>query len=256
MLTISPIPAFRDNYIWLITQPDNPYAVIVDPGNAQPVLTVLADRQLQLAAILVTHHHNDHCGGVLTLLQHHPVPVFGPAHEIIAGVNHPVTQNESAFIDSMELEFAVLDIPGHTRGHIAFLGHNSLFCGDTLFTGGCGRVFEGTPAQMYESLTQLANLPDETLVYCGHEYTMANLQFARQVEPNNQILLDRLQHVQQLRAQQLPTVPVPLLVEKQTNPFLRCHLPTLKAAAEHYAGRSLNHPAENFSVIREWKNQT
>lgn len=256
MLNISPISAFRDNYIWLITQPDNPYAVVVDPGEAQPVLSTLAARQLQLAAILVTHHHYDHCGGVPTLLQHHSAPVFGPAHESVPmlDVNHPVTKTERVYIDPMKLEFAVLDIPGHTRGHIAFWGHGFLFCGDTLFTGGCGRVFEGTTDQMYESLTQLASLPNETAVYCGHEYTEANLKFAQQVEPDNQKLRDRLQQVTALRAQQLPTVPATLLLEKQTNPFLRCHLPTVKIAAEHYAGRKLQQPAEVFAVIREWKN--
>jgi hydroxyacylglutathione hydrolase len=256
LFTIFPIPAFQDNYIWLITRHDSPYAVIVDPGDAQPVLAILAAKQLQLAAILVTHHHPDHCGGVAALLHHHPAPVFGPAAETVAGVNHPVSKVDRVTIASMGLEFVVLDIPGHTLGHIAFFGQNCLFSGDTLFTGGCGRVFEGTTQQMYESLSQLAHLPDKTLIYCGHEYTLANLKFANLVEPDNLILRERLQQVTQLRAQSLPTIPATLQLEKQTNPFLRCDLPSVKTAAEHYAGRKLYQPVEVFSVIRAWKNDT
>jgi len=254
ILKVTPIPAFNDNYIWLLSSKDSAYCVVVDPGDAEPVLNYLAQTKQQLAAILLTHHHNDHIGGVPKLLTQFSVPVFGPARENILTVTHPVDATQSVELPALNYRFQVFDIPGHTKGHIAYYGHDLLFCGDTLFTAGCGRLFEGTPEQMYQSLTQLANLSDNTLVFCGHEYTTANLQFAKVVEPENLVIRQRILTVQQQREQRLPTVPASLLIEKQTNPFLRCHLPTVHAAAEKYANMQLATPVDVFRIIREWKN--
>lgn len=254
-LKVIPICAFKDNYIWLITNTENNYGVIVDPGDAEPVLKKLNELKIKLTAILITHHHNDHCGGIAELVKHYTVPVFGPAHEKISTVTHPLSENDEVELFELKINLRVLDIPGHTIGHIAYYGEDMLFCGDTLFTAGCGRVFEGTPKQMYESLAKLKNLPDKTTVYCGHEYTLANLRFAQAVESNNAVIKKRIEICTQLRAQNLPTVPAKLSEEKQTNPFLRCREVEVIAAAEKYADKKLNTPAEVFAAVRQWKNE-
>lgn len=260
---VIPVPAFKDNYIWLIelsrepadgVSARQPVAVaIVDPGAAEPVIHAVDQHCLAPAAILVTHHHFDHVGGVARLAQHYRIPVYGPVGETIPAMSHPLRENDQIALGSAETAFTILDVPGHTAGHIAYYGQGSLFCGDTLFAGGCGRLFEGTPAQMYRSLTKLADLPDATLVYCAHEYTLNNLKFAVQVEPQNADLNKRLDTVKDRRAQGLPTVPTPLGMEKRTNPFLRCRAPTVIAAAEKYSGKSLNPGEETFAVVRHWK---
>jgi len=185
---VIPLRAFKDNYVWTLRNAR--CAVVVDPGESRPVLDYLAAEKLQLVAILATHHHQDHVGGIAEILETHAVPVYGPRGEPITTLTHPVGGGDKVALPELGLAFEVLDIPGHTRAHIAYYGSNMLFCGDTLFACGCGRVFEGTPQQLYASLAKLAALPDDTLVYCGHEYTLANIGFAKAVEPDNPALLD------------------------------------------------------------------
>jgi len=264
---VIPVPAFKDNYIWLIELARDhadkaparqratvPVPVaIVDPGAAEPVIQAMEQHSLTPVAILVTHHHPDHVGGVARLAERYQVPVYGPAAEPIPALSYPLRENDRITLGDEDMAYTILDVPGHTAGHIAYYGHGALFCGDTLFAGGCGRLFEGTPAQMHRSLTKLSALPDATQVYCAHEYTLNNLTFAVQVEPQNADLNKRLDEVKSRRAQGLPTVPAPLGVEKRTNPFLRCSAPTVIAAAERFSGKRLNPGEETFAVVRHWK---
>ncbi len=252
MLHIVPVRAFTDNYIWVIH--DRCHAAVVDPGDAAPVLDFLRRENLQLVAILNTHHHNDHVGGNTALLREFPVPVYGPAHESIPTLTHRLREGDNVQLAEFPLSFNVFDIPGHTAGHIAYYGANLLFCGDTLFACGCGRLFEGTPQQMYASLQKLAGLPDETQVYCGHEYTLANIYFARAVEPGNQALLELEAATKKLREQDIPTLPSTILREKATNPFLRCNQLEVIQSAGNYLGASLPDPVSVFAAIRSWKN--
>lgn len=247
-----PIRAFNDNYIWMIVHPDHRAAVVVDPGDAKPVIAALKSNNLTLKAILITHHHWDHTGGVAELRQRFDVPVYGPAHDKVE-CDARLTEGEIVKLDSIEAAFSVLDIPGHTKGHIAFLGHNMLFCGDTLFAGGCGRLFEGTAEQMVHSLAKLSSLPPETKVYCAHEYTQKNLQFARLVEPENPDLLARIEAVQTLMKQGLPTLPSTIEIEQKTNPFLRCSLKTVRKSIEDHFGRKMDSALEVFAQMRRWK---
>lgn len=253
MLNVRPIKAFSDNYIWLIQRTENPYVAVVDPGDPYPVIKTLESESLSLAAILITHHHGDHVGGIDTLTRRWPVPVYGPAGETIDGLTHRLRQGDSIRLAELGAHFDVLDVPGHTAGHIAYAGHGMLFCGDTLFTGGCGRLFEGTPAQMYASLKKIARLPANTLVYCAHEYTLDNLGFARVVEPESQDVQQRISETQTLRERDEPTVPAPLELELRTNPFLRCHLPHIRAAATAFAGTPLETETDVFATVRYWK---
>ncbi|MGE5522815.1 MAG: hydroxyacylglutathione hydrolase [Rhodospirillaceae bacterium] len=246
------IPAFSDNYIWTIR--DESHAVVVDPGDATPVLDYLAREGLQLAAILNTHHHADHVGGNSTLLAYQRVPVFGPRDERIPEVTQRVGNGDSITLPHFGIELHVTEIPGHTRSHIAFHGSGMLFCGDTLFAAGCGRLFEGTPAQMYDSLNRLAALPDDTRVYCGHEYTVSNIKFARAADPDNAALAEWGMRAQRLRDSNQPTLPTDIGLEKKTNPFLRCGEPAIRDSASRHAGRTLSDPVEVLAVIRDWKN--
>jgi len=242
---IVPLKAFKDNYIWTMINEVN-YAIIVDPGEAEPVFQFLEEnKHIQLCGILVTHKHWDHCNGVPEILSKYAVPVFGP---------YGLKENDQVRIENFE-PFAVMEIPGHTLEHIAFYTKKILFCGDTLFTGGCGRIFEGTPPQMFETLQKICTLPEETLIYCGHEYTMANLIFAKYVEPNNLILLNRIKEVEKLRDQGLPAVPSTLKLEKKTNPFLRCDSPEIIQSVKNYAQKALSSPVEVFEYLRKWKNE-
>ena len=252
-MTIIPLPAFRDNYIWLLRA--GTCAVVVDPGEAAPVLRYLADEGLTLAAILITHHHPDHVGGVAELLAQAPVPVHGPALEAIAGIDHPVGEGDVVCLPGLGVELRVFDIPGHTAGHVGYYGDSALFCGDTLFAAGCGRLFEGTPAQMFDSLQKLAALPGDTRVYCTHEYTLSNLAFAAAVEPANGAISERIAASEGMRAANQPTVPFPMSGEMLTNPFLRVHEPAVIYQAETQAGRGLASPVEVFAALREWKNR-
>ncbi|HEY8069625.1 MAG TPA: hydroxyacylglutathione hydrolase [Burkholderiales bacterium] len=253
MLEIVPLPAFQDNYIWTLR--DGKSAAVVDPGEARPVKEYLAREGLTLAAILATHHHPDHVGGIAELVAMKKVPVFGPKGEPIPELTHPVGQGDEAEIPSLKAKFSVLDIPGHTRAHVAYYGLESLFCGDTLFACGCGRVFEGTPAQMLASLSKLAALPDETRVYCGHEYTLANIKFARAVDPGNAALAAREERAKAQRAAGRPTLPSTLGEERATNPFLRCAEPVVIDSANKYLGGRIGDPVSVFAAIREWKNR-
>jgi hydroxyacylglutathione hydrolase len=251
------VPAFDDNYIWFIhglpeMQAEN-RIIIVDPGDEEPVLEAIKAHNYQPQAIFITHHHGDHTGGIKELVNKYQIPVYGPARESIPEITCPLSEPEPITIKSMGLEFKILDVPGHTKGHIAYYNEQQLFIGDTLFAGGCGRLFEGTAEQMHHSLSKLLKLSDDTLVYCAHEYTQANLNFARHVEPENPELRKRIDNTQQLREQLLPTVPSLLKLEKQTNPFLRFDINTVKSAAEKFSGHSLDNPAEVFKTVRYWK---
>jgi hydroxyacylglutathione hydrolase len=249
---VVPIPAFKDNYIWALT--NGRCAAIVDPGDARPVLDYLAREGLELVAILATHHHADHVGGVAELKRGRDIPVYGPKNEPISTLTHPVGGGDRVAIPEFGVEFEVLDIPGHTRAHIAYYGSKMVFCGDTLFACGCGRVFEGTPLQLHASLQKLAALPDDTLVYCGHEYTLANIRFAKTVEPGNAVLAERERTDGKTREENRPTVPSSIGREKATNPFLRCTQPEVVQSAGRHRGAALNDPVEVFTAIREWKN--
>ncbi|MEO8740432.1 MAG: hydroxyacylglutathione hydrolase [Casimicrobiaceae bacterium] len=252
MPTIIPIPAFSDNYIWLLR--DGNVAAIVDPGDAAPVIAYLESEGLALSAILATHHHGDHVGGIPALLARAKVPVFGPATEAIPGRTHALGEGDAIVVPGLDLRLSVLDIPGHTAGHIAFVGTGLVFSGDTLFAAGCGRLFEGSPTQMVSSLDKLAALPGDTAIYCGHEYTMSNLRFARAVEPDRAALLQRQTRDQAKRDRGVPTLPSTMAEELSTNPFLRCGEVTVRAAVEQHAGRALRDRVGVFAELRAWKN--
>ncbi len=251
MYEIVPIPAFEDNYIWLIR--NDTASAVVDPGDAEPVVDYLNRHGLKLNAILITHHHGDHTGGATELRQRFNCPVYGPRREAIASITNPVREGDTITLPALGTVFEVLDVPGHTAGHVAYYGINSLFCGDALFTCGCGRLFEGTPEQMQASLAKFIALPDETRVYCAHEYTLENIRFARKIEPDNAALLEREQRERQTRAQNRPTLPSTIALEKQTNPFLRWNHPQVMAAAERFAGHPLRSPVEVFAAVRRWR---
>ena len=257
LLELLPIAAFSDNYIWMLH--DGQRALVVDPGDATPVLAVLEVHSLRLAGILVTHHHNDHVGGLAALRPHLDGPIYGPRRENIPKPYTAVDPGQS--VELLGQRFEVIDVPGHTAGHIAFLcaapGDGSapiLFCGDTLFSGGCGRLFEGTPAQMHASLQGLADLPGDSRVCCAHEYTLGNLRFARQIEPANAELAAYEAWCQTQRAGNRPTLPSTLTTERQINPFLRVSEPAVVAAALAHAPSSHADPVSVFATLRQWKN--
>ena len=253
-LQVTAIPAFDDNYLWLIH--DQEYAAIVDPGDAASVEAALAAHQLKLAAILLTHHHADHAGGVPALLRHWNVPVYGPASERIPGISHPLHEGDVVTLTSPALRLSVLDVPGHTAGHIAYVAESEpwLFCGDTLFAGGCGRLFEGTAEQMTNSLEKISALPDNTKVYCAHEYTVSNLRFAVAAEPDNPRTAERLTAAQALRARGIATVPSTLGEEKLTNPFLRYREKSIVDLLKSSGRLNNENPVKAFAALREWKN--
>jgi hydroxyacylglutathione hydrolase len=253
-LDVRPVRAFSDNYIWLIECPRLPGRVVaVDPGDAIPVIAELRHSGASLAAILLTHHHADHIGGVAELLKLGPVPVIGPDDSRIPLRTRTVRDADRCDLPDLGLSFETLAVPGHTLSHIAFWGHGALFCGDTLFSAGCGRMFEGTPTQMNASLDRLRDLPPETRMFCGHEYTAANLRFALAVDPDNQAIRDYRDAVERTRAADAPTLPSPLSLEIRINPFLRCDIAAVRTAAEAHAGKALPRPADVFAVLRAWK---
>lgn len=252
--TVSPIPAFRDNYIWMIA--DKTRAVVIDPGDAAPVLAALKKRSLQLSAILLTHRHEDHIGGVADLLKKADVPVYGPRLDGIASVTHPVQEGDTITLFENGPQLAVLDVPGHTKGHIAYYAQNEkwLFCGDMLFGAGCGRLFEGTPEQMLASLNKMAALPDDVQVFAGHEYTLSNLKFAREIEPGNEAITERTQKDLTKRNRGRPTLPSTIGIEKATNPFLRANRENVMQRLEELGLLKNRTPVDSFAAMREWKN--
>jgi len=257
MINIIPIPAFKDNYIW--TLHDDQHAVVVDPGDATPVRNWLGSHNFTLSAILCTHHHNDHVGGVCELAGLYNVPVYGPRLDVIPCLTHPVGDGDIIELAELNIKLQVLFIPGHTSGHIAYMTlenegrAGSLFCGDTLFACGCGRLFEGSPAEMHHSLHRLAQLPDVTRVYCAHEYTEANIGFALACEPGNMQLQQRKTEAHALRSAGKPTLPSTIALEKATNPFLRCTAPEVIRTL-HGQGLTDEHELAAFTALREWKN--
>lgn len=269
-INITPIKAFSDNYIWAVTNKeankatDSNTVALVDPGDAGVCIDFIEKNQLMLNAILITHHHSDHIGGIEALMAYcqknqWPLTIYGPANENIPHCNIKLIENNTVNLSALNITLQVIDLPGHTAGHIAYFANDSikplLFCGDTLFSGGCGRLFEGSAQQMLNSLTKLANLPENTQVYCAHEYTQANLKFALTVEPNNQNLIDYSKKVNQLRAKEQATIPTSIGVEKQINPFLRSHVPAVQTSAMQFNSSTQATNLGAFTSIRCWKDQ-
>ena len=256
MLQIEALPAFTDNYIWLLQDPEKRQCAAVDPGDAAPVRAWLdAHPDWHLTDILVTHHHPDHVGGVESLKRDSGARVHGPAGETIPARDHALGDGQR--IEVLGCELQVIDVPGHTRGHIAYF-HDSaerpwLLCGDTLFAAGCGRLFEGTAEQMHTSLQRLAALPADTAVYCTHEYTLSNLRFAQAVEPGNLVIAERLRDATERRATGAITLPSSIALERASNPFLRADEAGVIAAASGQSGRPLASPVEVFAALRAWK---
>lgn len=253
--TIFAIPALNDNYIWAIAHPKKQTAIIIDPGETKPILEALKQRDLRLTAILLTHYHWDHTNGVLGLLKTQPVPVYGPLKDLIPLCDHPIKGGDRLTLSSVDLTFTILSVPGHTLDHIAYYGHQLVFTGDTLFSGGCGRIFKGSPDQLYRSLLKLAALPADTQVYCGHEYTKKNLKFAKMVDPKNYKLKKRITETEQKLNQNLPTLPSTIQLELDTNPFLRCHKKSIQKGLKEYCGYPLTDTVAVFAALRRWKNK-
>jgi hydroxyacylglutathione hydrolase len=253
MINAWPIHVLGDNYVWVLHASRGQAVVVVDPGDGESVLASLRARELHPAAVLITHHHADHTGGLGVVVEHFAIPVYGPAGEQIRGVDHPVAGGRTISLDDPAFEIEVLAVPGHTLGHIAYHTSDAVFVGDALFAGGCGRIFEGTPAQMYASLQRLVDLGGQTAVFCAHEYTVANLRFAREVEPANLELARRLDEALMLRRRGEPTVPSTIGLELRTNPFLRCGEVSVIEAAQRHAGSAMTDELEVFTTIRSWK---
>lgn len=256
MNIIYPINALKDNYIWVIYNPENHHIILIDPGEAAPVLNYIHKNQFILDAILLTHHHWDHTAGVADLLIHYPdTRVYGSLQDKTPQMTHFVSDQDLISFPNLNLIIQVFSIPGHTLGHVAYLTENAFFSGDTLFSCGCGRVFEGTPTQMYDSLEKIKNLPLNTLIYCGHEYTLANIHFAQCVDPDNIFLEERKKQVEILIEKKLPSLPVILEIELQTNPFLRCETEVISTAVQNYCHLNLPDAISVFTHLREWKNR-
>jgi hydroxyacylglutathione hydrolase len=245
------LPAFEDNYIWCLHRGGD--IAVVDPGDPAPVLKHLAKTSQRLCAILITHHHADHTGGIAALVDRFPVPVFGPAAEAITGVTRPVAGGDRIEVPALGLEFEVIDVAGHTRGHVAYYRRGTLFCGDTLFGCGCGRLFEGSATQLHTALARIAALPTDTLIYCAHEYTASGIRFAGAIEPDNPAVAIRGKQVAERLGRGLPTVPFTLADELATNPFLRCHEAAVVAAVARRRGHKPANELEAFTVLRRWR---
>jgi hydroxyacylglutathione hydrolase len=252
-MKILPLLAFKDNYIWMFYNEDTKHAWLVDPGEAAPASRALAEHRLTLEGIFITHHHYDHSGGIATLVDHWPeVKVYGGMKSPLIFVSHHVKEGDE--IPCGDWTFKAMEIPGHTLDHTAFYTQDIVFSGDTLFSFGAGKIFEGTPEQMYHSLSKLANLPEDTKIYCGHEYTLANLKFAKHLEPDNTKIAEKINEITSLREKNIPSLPSFLRDEKLLNPFLRCKEESIIKAVENYAQKKLNNPVDVFAKLREWKN--
>lgn len=254
MLHVVTIPARQDNYIWLLKK--GQHAAVVDPGNAESVLERLDMLGLTLNTILLTHHHHDHIDGVPQLLANYPDALcYGPAQPHPALPDQlPLHDGQHITLDALDLSFEIMSLPGHTREHIAYWGHGALFCGDVLFSGGCGRLLDGTPEQMYHSLQRIKQLPPETRIYAAHEYTQSNLAFCQRVEPDNTALADRIQSVSKLRRQGLPSLPSNLATELASNVFLRTQMDSVRHWAEQNAFCACENEIQVFAILREKKN--
>ncbi len=253
MLRAGSIPILSDNYAWILSQPSSSTVVVVDPGEPHAVTEWLSKHGLRASTILVTHRHHDHIGGIDDLVARFSSRVVAPRRDAVPAMTLAVDDGDTVVDEEAGVEFTVIAVPGHTAGHVAYAGHGAVLTGDALFAGGCGRVFEGTLAEMYASLQRLAALPAETLVYCAHEYTLANLKFALEVESSNIDLQKRFESVQVEREFGGVTLPTTIGLELETNPFLRCQVPAVVQAAEQHAGRSVEPGAATFEVIRRWK---
>ena len=251
MLTLIPLPAFEDNYIWVLH--DGHHAIAVDPGDPAPLIAFLDGHRLALTAILITHHHPDHTGGNIQLRQRYNCAIYAPENPRIPAFTHALHGGDSVDIAEPGLHFKVLATPGHTLDHLSYVGHGLLFCGDTVFGCGCGKLFEGNPAMMAASLDTILSLPDATRVCCAHEYTMSNIDFAKTIDSDNPALIERERSDRALRARGQPTLPSTLALEKATNPFLRFHEPCMVAFAARYLNRPHPSPAEVFGAIRAAK---
>ena len=256
MFNVMPIPAFNDNYIWALTVPGSNEVAVVDPGDADVVNRYLIENNLQLTTILITHHHQDHTGGVDQLRQQHSVTVYGPARSPFGGITDKLSDGDT--IEILGLTLKIKEVPGHTLDHISYYlaGQDpQVFCGDTLFLAGCGRLFEGTPEQMHQSMEYFRRRPETTQIYCTHEYSLANLAFAAAVEPNNHHITEAIENCTRLRESGQPTLPTDIATEKQINPFLRYSEAPVRQSAELFAGGPLTSEVAIFAMIREWKNQ-
>lgn len=254
MLKIQAITAFEDNYIWFIQDLNSQLTLIVDPGDAAPVLTALKQQNLTPIAILITHGCHDHVDGIAEILEHYDIPVYGPSKEFIPELTHPVIEADTVSLSGFPL-ITVMDIPGHTKGHIGFLIERCLFCGDTLFAAGCGRLHGGPAKVLFESLQKISQLPDETKIYCAHEYTEANLKFSVTIEPNNSAVKERIKETALVRNEGLASVPSTLGLEKKTNPFLRSDEETVRRAVESYYEQPLSTSEQVFTLLRQWKDR-
>lgn len=255
MLAITPVPTFRDNYIWVIQAPqvNEGAVVLVDPGEPEAILAWLARHDALPVAILITHHHGDHTGALAALGKVWSTPVYGPKHEQIPQVSHPVTDMDQVVVPELGLSFQVLETPGHTRGHVCYYGHGCLFSGDTLFACGCGRLFEGSAQEMHASLQRLAALPPDTQLYCAHEYTLPNIGFAQEVEPDNPALEAYYVRARARRKAGLPTLSTTLGEERAVNPFLRCEESSVCAAIANNDGLPMAYGSAAFARLRRWK---
>ncbi len=255
MAHIFTLNALSDNYIWVLHGVNSSHVIVFDPSEADPVLNYLQKNNLTLDGILLTHKHWDHTGGVKTLLKHFPtIPVYASKTDQVEGVTKFISESDEIVFENLTSPIKILDIPGHTLGHVAYIYENALFCGDTLFSVGMGKIFEGTPTQMYNALAKIKKLPQETLIYCAHEYTLANIKFAQNIDPNNKTLELRKSEVENLRKNNLPSLPVSLNIELKTNPFLRCEEPSILAALKN-KGYTGNDPVSALLFLRELKNK-